>query len=185
MRIISGRYKGRRLVSSQDLSIRPTTGRIKEQIFNILQDFSSNRPVADVFSGSGNLGLEALSRGAKKVFFVEKALSSVNVLIKNLENLGVPDDTYRIIQKDALEFAHTYDYNIELFLLDPPFVYPQLQELIDAIFLNPHYNPEALVVVEHEITNPIHRETTEYSILKQKKKGRSLISFIEKRDNHA
>ena len=74
MRIISGSYKGRKLISGKDQRIRPTTNKVKEFIFNVLDDFPRNKSVADIFSGSGNLGLESLSRGAKSVVFVEKAL---------------------------------------------------------------------------------------------------------------
>ena len=84
MRIISGKYKGRHLYASKNQSIRPTTDRIKEYIFNILDDFPKDSRVLDLFSGSGNLGIEALSRGANHVTFVDIAHSSMKVLKKNL-----------------------------------------------------------------------------------------------------
>jgi 16S rRNA (guanine(966)-N(2))-methyltransferase RsmD len=71
MRVISGIYKGRKLKSSNNLHIRPTTDQVKEFIFNILQDFPMNKTVVDIFSGSGNLGIEALSRGAQSICFVD------------------------------------------------------------------------------------------------------------------
>ena len=104
MRIISGLYKGRKLQVGQDLSIRPTTDRVKEFIFNVLQDFPQNKIVADIFSGSGNLGLEALSRGSKHVIFVEKNISSINVLKNNIAGFSLTPSTYTIIQKTAEDF---------------------------------------------------------------------------------
>jgi 16S rRNA (guanine966-N2)-methyltransferase len=180
MRIISGKLKGRRLISSDDLSIRPTTDRIKELIFNVLQDYSKNRCVVDLFAGSGNLGIEAISRGAKQVHFVEKADSSLKILNQNLQNLKIPAYSYRIVQKDAIRFAQEMDQEFDLFLIDPPFIYPELQSLIDVLVKNPNFSGSSIIVLEHEVTNPIEIETDDYRVFKQKKKGRSLISFIER-----
>ncbi len=181
MRIISGIYKGRRLISGNDLSIRPTTDRVKEYIFNILLDFPREKRVIDVFAGSGNLGLEALSRGAAHATFVEKAASSVLVLKKNLQNIHLSDKQYRIIQSDALDWAQSSAQSYDLFLLDPPFDYPPLQNLLNIIFSRKLLNEQGLLVVEHEISNPIVRESDVYVLLKQKKMGRSLISLLEQR----
>jgi len=184
MRIISGALKGRRLVSSDDLSIRPTTDRIKELIFNVLQDFPQNRHVVDIFAGSGNLGIEAISRGAEKVYFVEQADTSINILTRNLHQLRIPEDKYQIIRQDAAQFAKEMDRNFDLFLIDPPFKYPELQNLIDILVNNQHFQPYSLIVLEHEINNPIETKTDDYHVFKQKKKGRSLISFIERAHDH-
>ncbi|MCD4692780.1 MAG: 16S rRNA (guanine(966)-N(2))-methyltransferase RsmD [Calditrichales bacterium] len=181
MRIISGFYKGKKIKGGGDLSIRPTTNKIKEYIFNILQDFPTDKIVVDIFSGSGSLGLEALSRGAKKIIFVENKLSSIKVLKENIDSLRIPEDKYKIIQSDAIEFSRTNKIPIDLCLMDPPFIYPQLQELLNIFFFNDFFYQESLLVVEHEINNPIGKESNLYNILKQKKTGRSLISFLEKR----
>ncbi|MCB0281722.1 MAG: 16S rRNA (guanine(966)-N(2))-methyltransferase RsmD [Calditrichae bacterium] len=182
MRIISGIYKGRRLQAGNDLSIRPTTDRVKEYIFNILQDFPENKVVADIFSGSGNLGLESLSRGAAKVVFVEKNISSVKVLKKNLETFRITSSNYSIINTPAQNFAAGNHEDIQLYLLDPPFVYPELQLLIDTFTRSEHFMIGNLLVLEHEVSNNIKLEgDLPYNVLKQKKMGRSLISFLEKR----
>ncbi len=180
MRIISGKFKGRKLEAGKDLSIRPTTDRVKEFIFNVLQDFPEDKVVADIFSGSGNLGFEALSRGAKNVTFVEKNISSINVLKKNISSFSLDSAQYRIINKTAEEFAIQEHSEIELYFLDPPFIYPQLQELIDSIAKSVNFLFGNLMVLEHEVSNPIINKSKHYTILKQKKISRSLISFIEK-----
>ena len=183
MRIISGLYKGRKLISSSDFSIRPTTDRVKEFIFNVLQNFPEGKKVVDIFSGSGSLGLEALSRGAVHVVFVEKAETALKILEQNIKNLSVPPDKYQIIKADAIRFAETEKMTIDLCLLDPPFVYPQLQNLIELLFTNAFFTRESIAVVEHEISNPLALDAPEYNILKQKKFGRSLITFMEIKDN--
>ena len=179
MRIISGIYKGRRLKGSKDLSIRPATDRVKEYIFNILQDFPQEALVFDIFSGSGGLGLEALSRGAQKTVFVEKAYSSIQVLKENLTAVKVPQSKYQIIQKDALAFARSETEKADLCFMDPPYKYPPLQELIDAFFLNKQLKEGGILVLEHEVINPIQEESPHYHLFSQKKISRSFISFLE------
>jgi len=179
MRIISGIYKGRRLKGSKDLSIRPATDRVKEYIFNILQDFPQEALVFDIFSGSGGLGLEALSRGAQKVVYVEKAYSSIRVLKENLASVKVPQDKYQIIQKDALAFARSETGKADLCFMDPPYKYPPLQELLDAFFFHKQLKKGGILVLEHEEINPINENSPQYHLFIQKKISRSFISFLE------
>ena len=181
MRIISGIYKGRRLKSSNDLSIRPTTDRVKEYIFNILQDFPQDKNVVDLFSGSGGLGIEALSRGAKFVRFVEKASTSIDILKANLEHVQIPAHHYQIIHKDAIAFADEQSIEADICIVDPPYIYPPIQDLVDRIFEHNVIHRDGLLVVEHEVINPIQQESDLYQIFKQKKISRSLISFMQHR----
>jgi 16S rRNA (guanine966-N2)-methyltransferase len=181
MRIISGLYRGRKLQASKDLSIRPTTDRVKEYIFNVLQDFQKDKKVADIFSGSGSLGIEALSRGASNVCFVDKNYSSIKILLKNISHISIDSNLYTIINRSAEDYVDLDHSDRELYFLDPPFIFPQLQSLINNLTLSVHFKTENLIVLEHEVTNPVETESEYYNILKQKKIGRSLISFIEKR----
>jgi 16S rRNA (guanine(966)-N(2))-methyltransferase RsmD len=184
MRIISGIYKGRKLKSSKNLHIRPTTDRVKEYIFNILQDFPKNKMACDIFSGSGNLGIEALSRGAREIYFVDNSNDSMKVLKNNLHTLQIPESNYRIVLSDAVTFVKNNKSGFDLYLLDPPFDYPPLQRLIDNLFKNDMTTNESMVVLEHEISNPVDNSSGLYQIIKQKKFGRSLISFIIKKGNY-
>ena len=181
MRIISGIYKGRKLKSSKDLSIRPTTDRVKEYIFNILQDFPRETEVFDFFAGSGSLGLEALSRGATKASFIEKSATSIKILKDNLTEIKVPTESYQIVQKDALTFTESSQRKADLCFMDPPFIYPPLQDLVNSFFKNQMLNTSGILVVEHEVINPIELESDLYHIFNQKKISRSIISFIEDR----
>lgn len=180
MRIISGIYKGRKLSAGNDLSIRPTTDRVKEFIFSILQDFQENKVVADIFSGSGNLGIEALSRGAKKIVFVEKNNSSIEVLQKNLEKVKIDSSAFQILNLPAETFVYKNHKEIGLYFLDPPFNIENLQHLLNTLTSSDNFVTGDLIVLEHEVSNPIKLESVYYRVLKQKKLGRSLITFIEK-----
>jgi 16S rRNA (guanine(966)-N(2))-methyltransferase RsmD len=182
MRVISGFYKGKKISGNGDLSIRPTTDRVKEYIFNVLQDFVINKNCLDIFAGSGNLGIECLSRGAKYVTWVEKAQTSINVLQSNLNNIKIDKSKYSIVHQDALEFAKTdKTQGYDLILLDPPYEYPPLQYFLNQLFNGGLTQSDSLAVVEHDVTNPIESEHNRYEIIKQKKMGRSLISFLIKR----
>jgi 16S rRNA (guanine966-N2)-methyltransferase len=178
MRVIAGKYKGKKLVSSTNNSIRPTTSKIKEYIFNVLQDFCLDKDVADIFSGSGGLGIESLSRRSKHVVFVDKSFNSANVLKENLNNLKLDRKYFQIVIEDALKFSSKVSNKFDLILMDPPFHYPPLNELLISIFKNQILNTNGILVVEHEISNPVNSDNNLFEIFKQKKIGRSLISFI-------
>jgi len=181
MRVIAGLYKGRKLESSKDLSIRPTTDRVKEYIFNILQNFPQDKVILDIFSGSGSLGIEALSRGAASVIFVEKAVSSINILKRNLAKLNLSRDRYRIVNSDAIDYVKKAGGDIGLCFMDPPYIYPPIQELINQFYSKKLLEAGGVLVVEHEISNPVEKENSLYRIFSQKKISRSLISFFEEK----
>jgi 16S rRNA (guanine966-N2)-methyltransferase len=183
MRVISGSFKGKRLFGSDDYKIRPTTDRIKESIFTIVRDFICEQEVMDLFCGSGSLGIEALSRGARKVTFVEKSSSSIALLNKNINHLKLSTSFYRIIQRDVLQYCSDTQHTYDIILADPPFDYPSLQELVTIITTRGVLREKGILVIEHEIKNPIEERAARYTIVQQKKHGRSLVSFIV-RDDH-
>jgi len=183
MRVISGKHKGKKLVSSTDNSIRPTTNKIKEYIFNILQDFCHDRNVVDIFCGSGSLGIESLSRDSKHVVFVDSSNNSISVLKNNLKQIKPESYQFKIIHSDAIKFSNQYTGEFDLILMDPPFHYPPLNELIVSIFNNKVLHEDGILVVEHEISNPVNSDIDLFEIIKQKKIGRSLISFIVNKES--
>jgi 16S rRNA (guanine(966)-N(2))-methyltransferase RsmD len=180
MRILAGQFKGKRLSASSDLSIRPITNRLKEIIFSVIQEFVHKKKILDLFSGSGSLGIEALSRGAGHITFVEKEESSLKVLKNNLNSLNVDQNLTKIIKSDALSFLENDQSEYEIIFSDPPFKYPLLQKLVNQVFLKNNLHSHGLLIVHHEIDNPLQSENVVYTILKQKKIGRSLLSFISK-----
>jgi len=184
MRVIGGKYKGRNLISSDDLSIRPITDRIKEYIFNILQSYPENALVADVFAGSGSLGIEALSRNAVNIYFIEKVSSSIKILETNIKNLAVSKAQYTIIQQDAFEFARSFTNKFDLIFIDPPFKLEKLQELVYSFFKNRNLTDKALIILQHENSNPVLSETDLYSTFIEKKIGRSIVKFMEKKNHN-
>lgn len=180
MRIAAGQFKGKKLSAGRDLSIRPITNRLKEIIFSVLNDFFYERNVLDLFSGSGSLGLEALSRGASHVTFVEKEGSSIRVLRNNIETLKIDQNLIQVNNSDVIKYLGDSNNKYNLILSDPPFKYALLQQMVNQIFTDNIIEQNGLLVVHHEIDNLLDKENVPYLLLKQKKIGRSLLSFIVK-----
>ena len=129
MRIISGKFRGLKLQPPVDFSIRPTSDRLKESLFSILESNKynikiKNSKVIDICSGTGALGIEALSRGAKSVYFIDKDPKAINVLQKNISKLKIDnkDDTYiKVIKNDVLKALQDINIIFDLVLIDPPY----------------------------------------------------------------
>jgi len=177
MRIIAGKYKGQQLVTAKDHSIRPTTDRIKEYIFEILGNFVVDGLVLDLFAGSGNLGLEALSRGAQSVTFVDKSQSSLRVLRRNLGKLKVTEPT-QVIKKDVLTFLRQNKQPYDLIFADPPYKWDRYIELLPLVFLPENLTEFGIFVLESEKAHNIEWETNVYEVLRQKQFDRSIITFF-------
>ena len=178
MRILAGQFKGKNLSAGSDLSIRPITNRLKEIIFSILQEFVYKKRILDLFCGSGSLGIEALSRGAEHITFVDKEETSLKVLKNNLSTLNLRPNQTKVVKSDALSYIVNNKNEFELIFSDPPFKYPFLQKLVNQVFLKKNLYKNGLLIVHHEIDNPLQSDNMIYSILKQKNVGRSLLSFI-------
>ena len=141
MRIISGELKGKKLLIPEDKNTRPLRDMVKESIFNILQhsnkfDFNlENKDVLDLFSGVGSFGLEALSRNAKKVTFVESYSNVFNILKKNIFNLNCEENSeiYNTNCFDIVEKFSNEEKNFDLVFLDPPFKEKKINILIETI----------------------------------------------------
>ncbi len=177
MRIISGKYKGQQIYAARDQSIRPTTDRIKEFIFNVLSDFVLDALVLDLFCGSGSLGLEAISRGAKSATFVDKSQNSLRVLRRNIHQLKIIEP-YTVVKKDVLTFLRQNKQPFDLVFADPPFKWNRYIELLPLVFLPENLTEFGIFVLESERTHDIEWETNVYEVIQQKQFDRSLITFF-------
>ena len=143
MRVISGKLKGKRLFTLKGLDLRPTSDRVKEAIFDILQNSIPGRKVLDLFAGTGAMGIEALSRGAKRAVFVEGSPQSLTVLYKNLEACRLQEQAEvlsREVQagiKILSERGETFD----LIFLDPPYGKGLARKTLQALSGNPSWPP--------------------------------------------
>ena len=129
MRVISGTVRGKRLKEPTDYSIRPTTDMVKEALFNIIQFDIEGRRVLDLFAGTGQLGIECLSRGAASVTFVDQSKESVAIVKQNLKTCGFEA---RVVQTDSIDFLSRAD-KYDIILLDPPYATNLLDKALEII----------------------------------------------------
>ncbi len=120
MRVITGTARGRRLQEPKDMNIRPTTDKVKESIFNIIQFDIEGRRVLDLFAGTGQLGIESLSRGARSVTFVDENTQAIKLVNDNLKICGLKGDVVRGSSLNYLESCGKFD----LIFIDPPYDSP-------------------------------------------------------------
>lgn len=152
MRVIAGIAKGRKLSAPRGGDIRPTSDRVKEAIFNIISDTVQDAEVLDLFAGTGSLGIEALSRGAIKAYFVDSRLESIKLIKKNLELTGLQDKA-SVIKADVNKAVDRFiksGIKFKLIFLDPP--YRISVSFLDAILLmlaTHMLNSDGLLILEH------------------------------------
>ena len=132
MRVISGSARGRRLKELQGMDTRPTTDKVKESMFNIIQFDIEGRRVLDLFGGTGQLGIEALSRGAESCVFVDQRREAVSLIRENVKTCGFAQQA-RVVQGDALAFLAGCREKFDLILLDPPYQSDLLAQCLEAI----------------------------------------------------
>ena len=148
MRIIGGKFKGHHLVSFQAGHIRPTTDRVKESLFNIISAEIEGARVLDLFCGTGSLGLEALSRGAAEVTFVEKNRKSIVITEQNLAKLKI-ENGYDIVTKDVLNFLKSYQGEpFDLVFADPPFTEEMAHDVMLAADASKIFADHTLMMIE-------------------------------------
>lgn len=177
MRIITGQLRGRTLHVPGAAAFRPTTDRVKESIFNILAsliDWDQSR-VCDLFAGSGNLGIEALSRGAEHCTFVEQSRTSLAVLERNITDLGVSLHA-RIERRSVEQFLRQTSERFPLVMADPPYRYDKADSLCDGIAAI--LAPGGIAVFEHEGGRPAF-ETSALEIIDRREYGTTAVTFFQ------
>jgi 16S rRNA (guanine966-N2)-methyltransferase len=151
MRIIAGKYRGHQLVAFKADHIRPTTDRVKETLFNKFQFQISDSKVADLFCGTGNLGIESISRGAEFCTFVEKNPKSLAITRQNLEKLKVPDSTYKIITMDVIAYLKSFKGEpFDIIFADPPFTEKMAHDVMLAASESAAFGLQTCLAIESQ-----------------------------------
>lgn len=176
MRIIAGKFKGRTIKFPNSKLVRPTTDKTKESIFNYLVhsiNFDGIK-VCDIYAGSGSLGLEALSRGADVVHFVEKDFHVSKMLQENISSLKA-EDSCKIYKMDAVRFSKITDHEkYDLILADPPFFKNDIHLVVKNILEKDFLNEDGLMIVERSVQTKKEDEEA-FKIESFKRMGDSLI----------
>ena len=145
MRVITGSQRGRRLFTLEGNDVRPTTDKVKESIFNIIQFDVPEAVVVDLFAGSGQLGIEALSRGAASCIFVDSSSKSIAVVEENLKITNFREKA-KTVRSDALGYLDRVIEKYDIALLDPPYKAGFMEDAIERIA--PHMNENGVIVCE-------------------------------------
>lgn len=132
MRVITGSARGRKLQTLEGRDVRPTTDKVKESVFSIIQFQIQGRVFLDLFAGSGQMGIEALSRGAKKAYLVDQSIKAMRVIEQNVKTTGF-EETAVISRQDARSFLVSARENFDIAYLDPPFGKDLINEVLPLL----------------------------------------------------
>lgn len=181
MRVISGSRKGHRLKSPKGNSVRPTEDRIKESLFNILGKIQDDDIVLDLFSGTGSIGIEFLSRGAQKGYFVDKSKDSIELIKANLEHTKL-DDKAEVVNLDAQVAISKFEreaIKFDYIYIDPPYI-DQIMYFNVLDRIHNIVSKTGLIIVEHEKSLIMSEEINNLYLVDQRNYRGKIITFFRK-----
>lgn len=176
MRIIAGLYKGRKLISPPDQSVRPTPERVKEALFSILDEAACDAVVLDLFAGSGNLGLEALSRGAKKCVFGDNSKESIQVIRQNIQQCGAQQQS-TVLMGDYRTVLSQITESLDLVFLDPPYRQELWEDAVSILAEKKLVNKDGVIVLEHPKDRDFPQEMYGFRKIKERRYGTVVLSI--------
>ena len=177
MRIISGTAKGRKLKTLAGDDVRPTSDKVKEGIFSAIQFDIQGRRFLDLFAGSGQMGLEALSRGAESATFVDASLDSLKVCKENISSLGF-EDSSKVIRSDALSFLSLCGQMFDIAFLDPPYAAGLLEKALNLVC--DKMSDYGIIICEHPSEVILPEEIKGFCIYKKYRYGKINVTTYKK-----
>lgn len=176
MRIITGEYRGRRLESPIGYDVRPTTDKVKEAIFNLLMNDIYDAVVVDLFAGTGNLGLEALSRGAKRCYFCDNSRDSLKLIKTNIEKCRAQEKSV-VLAGDYRKALSRIREQAQVIILDPPYkdgLYESCLAEIDELDL---LDREGIIIAEHGVRDYVPETSGSLVKVRERKYGKIMVSI--------
>lgn len=182
MKIISGTLKGRNIEGYNIEGTRPTMDRVKESLFGMIQDYIKDSTVLDLFAGSGNLGVEAISNGAKIAYFIDNNPEVIKVLNKNIANLDIQSKSRVILSdwKKALNTFATQNIKFDLIFIDPPYAYDVYEKILNKVSTLNLLSDNGLIIMEY---SNLHLPTTyeNLTLYKERNYGNKSINIYIKK----
>lgn len=178
LRVISGSARGKKLISMEGLDVRPTLDRVKESVFNMIAFDIGDASVLDLFCGSGALGIEALSRGAKRAVFVDKNAAALSVTKQNLAATRLADHA-QLVQSDSIVFLQNTNDVFDIILIDPPYQAQLYERVLQEIWERKLLSPDGIIVVESSENDPPEIPVRLFSEVREKKYGKVKIFLIK------
>ena len=180
MRIISGKARGTKLYTLEGIETRPTLDRVKESLFNIISDKIYDSYVLDLFSGSGAIGLEFASRGAKKVILCDASKNAIEIIKKNIKKTHL-ENAVELYNLDFKKMIKTIENNkFDIIYLDPPYKTDYIMESISLVKNNQILSEDGIIIAETDEPEKIKKQLEEINveIIDQRKYGRANLFFI-------
>ena len=180
MRIIGGRAKGRRLKAPKGQALRPTSARVKEALFNILPHDLSGWRILDLFAGTGNVSLEALSRGAAEALLVDASRSAARAIQENLRSLGfaAKSGVWTAPVLRSLRVLARQRRKFDLIFLDPPYEKDLVKSVMGILAETEILAESGVIVVEHSIRESVEQTYGKVALRDQRRYGTTLLSFF-------
>ena len=178
MRVITGIAGGRKLKSPEGEAVRPTTDQVKQAIFNILQFDLEGRRILDLFGGTGQLGIEALSRGAREAVFTDSSRTSVQLIRENLKRCGLEG---KVLQTDALSYLARGE-KFDVIFIDPPYDGGLYQAVLERINAVDNLNEGGIIVCEARAGTELPELARPYRKLREKRYGNVKICLYGKNE---
>ena len=179
MRVITGTARGRRLKELQGMETRPTTDRVKEGLFNIIQFDIEGRRVLDLFAGTGQLGIEALSRGAAHATFVDQRRDAVALIRDNLRITELSDQA-RVVQGESLAFLGSVREKFDLVFLDPPYGGDLLEKALETVVQFDILSGHGIIICESYVDTQLPPVAPPYSLHRTYRYGRIKLTVYRR-----
>lgn len=178
LRVIAGSARGKKLLSPEGMDIRPTLDRVKESVFNMIAFDLPDADVLDLFCGSGALGIEALSRGAKHAVMVDSSNKSLAVTAENLSATRLKESA-ELICSDSIRYLETTTKTFDIILIDPPYKAGLYEDVLSLIHRKNLLRPEGTIIVESAHDDPPEIPVGMFSVVREKKYGKVKILLIK------
>jgi len=178
LRIFAGIYKGRKLKSADTPDVRPTTAKVKLSFFDIVQEKVRESIFLDGFGGSGNIGIEALSRGAEYVVFIDILDDSIRLLKENLDRIGIPSDHYRIIKGDynrSIIQLGNEGFKFDIIFLDPPYGLLDYANPVKVLFKRKVLAENGIIVLERP--SSLKFDAKYFDLYREHRIGQKTLNF--------
>lgn len=179
MRVITGSARGRRLGELKGMETRPTTDKVKESIFNCIQFDVENARVLDLFAGTGQLGIEALSRGAKSALFVDKRADAVKLVRENLALCRLEENA-QVICGDSVAVLGAQRQKFDIIFLDPPYGSGLLEQAMEKIASFDILSPHGIMVAESALDQALPALPAPYSLYREYRYGKIKVTIYHR-----
>lgn len=181
MRVISGKARGLKLNTPKNEDVRPTTDRVKESLFNIINSYVMESSVLDLFAGTGSLGIECLSRGASKCVFVDNSKESIAIVKSNIKKARVEEQSVvlNLDFKDSINKLSVQKNKFDIIFMDPPYYKNMFIEAINRINSSELLSEDGILIVEHDTNDEFPENIGILNKIRDKKYGNTTLTFYK------